>query len=454
MTFLSAAWQHGRLGASASAVRAARRLGGSATRSLQLAVLALLLAPPASAQRVITQPQQIISVSRGASALLVNPTAIVRVTIGDPAVANANVVSPTEVLISGATLGTTTLLVWDNSGTPRVYSVEVTADAPALERYIKALLPDEDISVTSSGNTVTLSGSVRSQISAFRAIQLAETSGATVIDNLFTPAAQQVMVQVRFAEVAKSVTKDWAAQLSTLNPHELSDNGDYVAETSSDGTINFLLDNGTSNILALITAAKSKGDFRSLAEPNLLTLPDREAYFLAGGEFPFPTLQAANNANAVTVVFREFGIKLRFTPTIMKNGAIRLKLEPEVSSLDFANALVISGFEIPTILTRKVTTEVELREGQWLAIAGLMDNNMINNITKIPILGDLPLIGELFKSRGIRQRRTELLVLISPRIVTASDVAPAVPTGEPAGWKMDKDVTTPVVPRQAPVQAQ
>ncbi|HEU4800239.1 MAG TPA: pilus assembly protein N-terminal domain-containing protein, partial [Gemmatimonadales bacterium] len=383
--------------------------------------------------------------------------AIVRVTIGDPAIANASVVSPTEVLINGATLGSTTLLVWDNAGTPRVYSVEVTADAPALQRYIKALLPEEEILVTSSGNTVTLSGTVKSQISAFRAVQLANTTGATVIDNLFTPPAQQVLLKVRFAEVSKSFTRDFAAQLRTVNPHELSDNDDYIGETVSSGSIDnisFFMGDATSNIQALLTAAASKGDFRSLAEPNLLTLPDREASFLAGGEFPFPTLQAAGANNAVTIVFREFGIKLDFTPTIMKNGAIRLKLAPEVSSLDFANALVIQGFEIPTILTRKAETEVELREGQWLAIAGLMDNNMINNVTKIPLLGDLPIIGELFKSRGVRQRRTELLVLVSPELVTASDVAQPLPTGEPDDWGMHGDVTRPVVPRPTPPASQ
>ncbi|HEU4800019.1 MAG TPA: pilus assembly protein N-terminal domain-containing protein, partial [Gemmatimonadales bacterium] len=177
---------------------------------LRHALLVLALAAPSAleAQRIVSQPQQIISVSKGASALLVNPVAIVRVTIGDPAIANASVVSPTEVLINGASLGSTTLLVWDNAGTPRVYSVEVTADAPALQRYIKALLPEEEILVTSSGNTVTLSGTVKSQISAFRAVQLANTTGATVIDNLFTPPAQQVLLKVRFAEVSKSFTRD------------------------------------------------------------------------------------------------------------------------------------------------------------------------------------------------------------------------------------------------------
>ena len=409
-----------------------------------LSALSALSASPAAAQRVISQPQQIISVSKGASALLQNGTAIIRVTVGDPNIADALVVSPTEAVINGKTLGSTTLLVWDNQTQPRIYSVEVTADAPALQRYLKALLPDENITVTSTGNTVTLNGTVKDPFTAQRAVDVAATSGATVIDNLYTPPAQQVMLMVRFAEIARSTSLDWSSAFTTLNPHKLSDKGDWSGSTNSDGSITFLLDNGTSNLAALITAAKSKGDFRSLAEPNLMTLPGKEAYFLAGGEFPFPMLQSATAGNAVTVQFRDFGIKLRFTPTIQKNGAIRLKLAPEVSSLDFANALVISGFEIPSILTRRAETEVELREGQWLAIAGLMDNNMTNNVTKIPILGDLPILGELFKSHGIRQRRTQLLVLVSPRLVTAADSAPPVPTREPADWGMSGFLTKPV----------
>ena len=413
----------------------------------------LALVPAAHAQRVVSQPQQVISVSRGASALLVNPTPILRMTIGDPAVADANVVSPTEAVINGKALGSTTLLVWDNSGSPRIYSVEVTADAQAIQRFIKGVMPDENIEVSSSGNTVTLSGTVRDAVSATRAVEIARTSGATVIENLFTPPAVQVMLQVRFAEISRSIMKDWSSALSTLNPHEINDNGDWFGSTTPEGQIGFLLDNGTANIEALIQAAKTRGDFRSLAEPNLMTLPGKEAYFLAGGEFPFPTLQAASAGNVVTVVFKEFGIKLRFTPTILRSGAIRLKLAPEVSSLDFANGLVIGGFEIPTILTRRAETEVELREGQFLAIAGLLDNSLINNVTKIPILGDIPLIGELFKSRAVRQRKTELLVLITPRLVTANETPTPVPTGEPArDWRMDGFITKPIVPGGATQQ--
>jgi pilus assembly protein CpaC len=185
-----------------------------------------------------------------------------------------------------------------------------------------------------------------------------------------------------------------------------------------------------------------------------MTLPGKEAYFLAGGRFPFPTIQGSGQGatNAVTITFEDFGVKLRFTPNITRSGAIRLKLEPEVSSLDFANGLVISGFEIPTILTRKATTEVELREGQYLAIAGLLDNSLLDNVTKIPILGDIPIIGSLFRSRSADQKRNELLVLVSPKLVLASDTPQALPTGEPSTWKWDGSLKGPANPA-APTQA-
>ena len=375
-----------------------------------------------------------LSVARGASLLLTNPFRFERVALGDPSIAEANAVSPTELLITGQTLGTTSLLIWATTGTPRFYSVEVTADAPGLERFIKELMPDEDVRVSASGNTVTLSGTVRDPNSVARAIEIAETSGATVIDNLVAPPAVQVLLQVRFAEITRNGMKEFAAALQTLNPQDLSDNGDWEGESISDGILQVLLSNPNANIGGIIRASTSKGNFRSLAEPNLLTLPGKEAYFLAGGEFPYPTVQSGGSQN-VTIVFKEFGIRLRFTPNITRSGAIRLKVMPEVSSLDFANGLVIGGFQIPTLITRRAETEVELRAGQYLAIAGLIDNNLIDNVSKIPILGDIPILGHFFRTTDARQRRSELLVLITPHFVVANETAVPLPTGEPETWK-------------------
>ena len=435
-------------------------LGHSVRAALGLALL--VLAPAgAAAQKIISQVERVISVSKGSSVLLVNPLAISRFSVGEPNIAEAIVLSPTEVLINGKGLGTTTLLIWDNSGQVRVNSVEVTADAPGLQRFLKQLMPDEDIQVSASGNTVTVSGNVKDPNSVARAIDIAKGSGATIIDNLVAPQAVQVLVRVRFAEVNRTALKDWSTRFSTLNPHKLSDKGDWSGTTDPTvgaDAITFLLNSGNANLRAFIAAATQKGDLRTLAEPNLMTLPAKEAYFLAGGEFPYPSVQGGSSSGAVSITFKEFGIKLRFTPNIARNGAIRLKVAPEVSSLDFANGLTIQGFQIPSLRTRRAETEVELREGQYLAIAGLMDNETTRNLTKIPIIGDIPILGELFKSRGIRDRRTELLVIVSPELVQASDVPPKIPTGEPGAspgpveWKREGSLKGPSSSSQNPLQ--
>jgi pilus assembly protein CpaC len=433
-----------------SAIQMARvRFHAAAVASLVLVLGAL--PSNAEGQRVVTQAERVISVSKGASALMVNPTPISRFSVGEPDVAEVTIVSPTEVIINGKGLGTTTLFVWDNSGQVRVYSVEVTADAPGLERFLRSLMPDEEIQVTASRNTVTLSGTVKDPNSVSRAVQMAQASGATIIDNLVAPPAVQVLLKVRFAEINRTALRDWAARLRVLNPQDISDQGNWSGFTDPSAAvqnIGFLLDSGNEEVQALVQAATAKGDLRTLAEPNLLTLPGKEGYFLAGGEFPYPTIQSSGS-NAVTITFKEFGIRLRFTPQIARNGAIRLKLAPEVSTLDFANGLTIQGFEIPSLRTRRAETEVELREGQYLAVAGLLDNESTRNLTKIPFLGDIPILGELFRSRSLRQRRTELVVLVTPSLVMASDTAPTVPTGEPGAmppaesWRWERHLRAP-----------
>ncbi|MCL7977361.1 MAG: type II and III secretion system protein, partial [marine benthic group bacterium] len=179
---------------------------------------------------------------------------------------------------------------------------------------------------------------------------------------------------------------------------------------------------------------KSNGGFRSLAEPNLLAAHGQEASFLAGGEFPYPVVQGGSNVGAVTIQFREYGVRLNFKPEIMPTGNVRLRVAPEVSTLDFANGLTLSGFNIPSILTRKAETEIELADGQTFAIAGLIDNSMLQDVDKIPLLGDIPILGSLFRSKEVRQNRSELLVLVTPVIVQPLDESPPVPTGEPETW--------------------
>jgi len=397
----------------------------------------------ARAQRVLTEAERVISVAKGRSALYQHPGAIARISVGDPNVVDVQLVSEREIVVNARELGTTSLFVWDRAGGLHLFAIEVTADAPGLERYLRGLFPGEQIVVAASGNTVTLSGQVSSAVIAQRALEVARTTGAQVIDALQAPALQQILLHVRFAEVNRSAVTQFGTEISTLNPHLLNADGDWGGETLAEGLVRLFLLNADSEIETVIRALKSRGLLRTLAEPNLLTLPGREASFLAGGEFPFPTVQGGQGNNAVTITFKEFGVRLRFTPTITNTGSIRLQVAPEVSSLDFGNGLAFGGFQIPALLTRRAETEVELREGQHLAIAGLIDNSISDNLDKIPILGDIPILGLLFRSKDVRQNRTELLVIVTPRLVQPTDTPPPLPTGEPETWRWDRSLRYP-----------
>jgi pilus assembly protein CpaC len=402
---------------------------------------------PASAQVFVTGHDGAVSLARGTSTVLVSPVPFHRVSVADPDVAEAVVMTPREVLVNGKSLGTTTLVIWDAAGSRRIYGVEVTADAAALSRHIKTMYPNEDIEIAARGNALVLSGRVSSAFVTRRALELAAGTGAVVIDNLQTPARPQILLQVRFAEVSRSAIKRLGNNIiDVLNPDVLRSDGAIRGITDSDGVIQLSLINSNAHFRAVIRALEESGDFKSLAEPNLLALDGQEASFLAGGEFPFPTVQGVARGDAVTIEWREFGVRLNFTPTVTNMGNINLAIAPEVSSLDFAGGLVIAGFQIPTILTRRAATQVELREGQHLAIAGLLDRSMQENIRKLPYLGDIPVLGALFRTRSVRQEATELLVIVSPQIVVPVDEAPPLPTGEPETWEWDRRLAPPPAP--------
>ena len=400
---------------------------------------AQLFAAPVSAQVFITEPEGSVSLAQGTSVVLVSPVELNRVSIASPEVAEAVVTSPTEVLINGRSLGSTTFVVWDVNGARRIYGVEVTADAGALERHLTTLFPSEAITVTARGNTLILSGEVSSAFVSRRALELAEGSGAVVIDDLQTPAPSQILLQVRFAEVSRSALRSLGNNVvDVLNPDLIDGDGDYRGITDSDGQIELSLIESDAHLRTIIRAFRETGDFKSLAEPTLLALDGQQASFLAGGEFPFPILQSGNASNAVTIEWREFGVRLNFTPSVTNIGNIRLDIAPEVSSLDFAGGLTLSGFQIPAILSRRAQTSVELREGQHLAIAGLLDRSIQESIRKLPLLGDIPILGALFRSTDERQVVTELLVIVSPRVVEPTNQPPLLPGGEPGTWDWER----------------
>jgi pilus assembly protein CpaC len=274
------------------------------------------------------------------------------------------------------------------------------------------------------------------------------------VDYLGQPARQQVMLQVRVAEVSRNVIREFSSQLRAFNPDQLQGDGDWSIETISDGLMRLLLVDPTASVEAIFRALRTTGEVRTLAEPNLVALDGATASFLAGGEFPFPVVQQAGlgaGSSVVTVQWREFGVRLNFVPNLTDAGTIRLRVAPEVSSLDFSTGLTVGGVTVPAILTRRADTEIELRHGQTFAIAGLLDNSTLESVTQLPILGDLPIIGELFRSRNRRQHRTELLVLVTPYLVVPLDERPPVPPGEPDTWRWDRHLRQ-QVPLGTPVR--
>ena len=437
--------------AATSPARAALRLLALAAGVLALPAAAQQTAAPA-AQRVIPAGDRMVVVARGQTALLVQPVALQRLSIADPEVAEIFAVSPQEVLVNGKKLGTTSLMLWDASGAYRLYTVEVTPDVRGLEQTLRTLFPTERFTVLASGSSVVLSGTVSSAAVARRILEIAGGSGATIVNNLSAPAAAQVLLQVRFAEVTRTAVSELRTQLGVVTGGTLGGVDQAGVQTLSDGLVKLFLLGGNTRIEASISAMQSRGLFRSLAEPNLLALDGQEASFLAGGEFPFPVVQGGGNNSTVTIVWKEFGVRLRFRPTVGTDGTIRLKIAPEVSSLDYSNSLRIEGFQIPSLLTRRTETEVVLRDGEYLAIAGLLNNVLENNNSRIPLLGDLPVLGSLFRSRNARQGRTELLVLVSPRIVQPTSGPQPVPTGEPNTWEWDRSLrgTQPANPPAQP----
>jgi pilus assembly protein CpaC len=385
-----------------------------------------------------------VSVTAGRSTVIETTFDVTRIAITNPAVADAVVVRPREILVDGKATGTISLIVW---GADRRVQYDISVEQPvsALEQQLLQLFPGEHIQAALSPDSVVLSGRVSSTQVMLRAAEVARAAlpKASVINMLQVPGAsdaQQVMLQVRFAEVNRRALTDLGVSFFTgidgyKNWVGRSTTQQYAAPTfdNKEGLVfsdflNLFLFNNKYNMGMVIKALKQTGQFQSLAEPNLIAYNGQEASFLAGGEFPVPVVQGSGLAQTVTILFKEFGVRLNFKPTIA-GDLIRLHVRPEVSSLDFNNGILLQGFRVPALTTRRAETEVELRDGQSFAIAGLIDNQAQVDDAAIPILGQLPIIGNLFKSKADRKERTELLVLVTPRLVRAlnPDEVPPLP---------------------------
>jgi pilus assembly protein CpaC len=416
-------------------------------------------AGPAAPQPAPAAPQPAmprIIVTAGRSTVLTTDFNVSRIALTNPAVADATVVAPREILIDGKTAGTISLIVWGGD-TRRQYDLVVEQPVPPLQQQLQALFPGERIEVSTNEDATVLSGNVSSTSVMLRAAEIAKAAGTkrSVINMLQVPGgseSQQVLLQVRFAEVNRRALRELGVSLftsgtglwhtwgrtstqqfpapaftdmkSTKVDGELTEQS---GELTFSDFLNIFFLNAKYDFGAVIRALQSSGHFQSLAEPNLIAYNGQEASFLAGGEFPVPVVQGATGT--VTVQFKEFGVRLTFTPTIA-GDMIRLKVMPEVSTLDFANGVTLGGFRIPALTTRRAATDVELRDGQSFAIAGLLDNMSQDDTSAIPFLSKIPVIGYLFKSGAVRSAQTELMVLITPRLVRPlnPDEVPPLPT--------------------------
>ncbi|HKN72073.1 MAG TPA: type II and III secretion system protein family protein [Terriglobales bacterium] len=390
--------------------------------------------------------------------LLINTTErLKRVSVTDPAVADALVVTPTQVLVNGLAPGEVSLLIWDELERSRSFDLRVDVDITAASEEMHRLFPNEQINVTPSRNAIVLSGHVTTEDVFKHAGALASAYSKNVVNVLtFGPVgAEEVLLEVKFAEVDRSALTQMGINMFSTgagNTIGAATTGQFggvtglgaVTDTGSNspfpstGTVSNLLNmfffNPQVHLGAVIEALKTQNLLQILAEPNLIAINGKEASFLAGGEFPFPVAQQnASGIATVTIQFREFGVRLKFTPVIQPNGNIHLHVIPEVSTLDFAEAVTVAGTTIPAISTRKADTEFELQDGQSFIIAGLMDNRVTNVANKIPGLGDIPILGNFFKSKSAQKSNSELMVLctvhrISPSVEAPKGPAMPVPT--------------------------
>jgi pilus assembly protein CpaC len=416
--------------------------------ALVVAIIVILVATPQAQQMVPTymavpNPAVIagdaptdVDLLVGRSTVLNVGGPIARVSLTVPDIADAMVTAPTQLLIHGKQPGTISLFVWDRAGAIKTYEVKVRRDLTPLIAHVKQLFAGEPITVMGSGKDVVLSGTVSSKYVIEKAAEVAagyvdkKENVVNLLKQQEGVASNQVMLRVRFAEVSRNALQELGGavfsdgynnQFGRITTQQFpapffDQQAAMLGKTLVFGDyLNLFLFDAKNQLGAVVKALQGRGVFQSLAEPNLIALNGKEASFLAGGEFPYPVPQG--NFGSFSIQFKEYGVRLKFTPTVLGGDLINLKINPEVSSLDFNNAVVIEGFRIPALTSRRADTEVELRDGQTFAIAGLLNNTALSSMRKIPGLGDIPVLGTLFKSRAYQKDQSELVVMVTPIIV-------------------------------------
>jgi pilus assembly protein CpaC len=390
-----------------------------------------------------------ISVSVNGSTVLDESVGIRRISIANADIAEAVAVSTNEIVVNGKTAGDTSLIVWDLKGNRSMLDVHVVANTSKIDSVRAELLKEAgaDVTIDAQEGTVFLNGTVANETSALRAFNIASTMGKVVnLLRVNTPAAEpQILLKVRFADIDRTAASQFA-----LNLFQMSNSGIGTSTTGQFGqnpTFNTTQNSGQntttwnlSNLLnifyfkpsidlgAVLQDLESHDILQILAEPNLLTMSGKSASFLAGGEFPFPTIQGgASGVGQITIQFKEFGVRLNFTPVVTPRGTIRLTVTPEVSSLDYANGLSVSGYTVPGLSTRRVQTEIELENGQSFVIAGLLNNQVTDSFSKMPGFANVPILGKLFQSKSVSKSSSELLIMVTPELVNPLPAAGKTP---------------------------
>jgi pilus assembly protein CpaC len=408
---------------------------------MMLRCIALLIVVSASAADVGRQVSLIV----GKGELIQFGNDLIKVVVAEPKIADAVVVSPRDVMVTAKSVGHTTLVIWETGSSPVRYEIAVVTDTSELDHMhatlageLKAALPDASVQFSGNAETLVLTGKAGSGDQSKKAEAIASAHSKKVVNMIQVPPAaepRQIMLSVKFASVDRTA-------LSQLGFNLFSRNGVTIGSTSTQqftGPLFSQLNNGgtpaanVSNPLNLflyrpdlgigltLQALLQQNLAQILAEPNLIVLEGSEASFLAGGQFPYPTITSTPTgsgiAPVVTIQFKKYGVQLNFTPTITSSGAINLKVKPEVSTLDYTNAVTVDGFQIPALSSRSAETEVNLRDGESFAIAGLIDNRVTQILNKVPGLGDIPILGQLFRSRSTEKTSTELVVVVTPHFV-------------------------------------
>ncbi len=407
-----------------------------AASTLALAGLLLSLAAPPLARG---QGAEDLRLTIGKSVVIDYPNDVRQISTSNPDIVDASPVTTREILLHGKGLGVATMVVWSKAGQRTFYNVTVDLNVDTLRRSLKEAFPGDNIEVRPSRESIALTGVVSSKETSDRAAALTATYAKTVINNLKIadgPVEQQILLRVKFAQLDREAEQHYGinfvstgagntlGRITTGPPSAtVSPSGGFGGSALSiSDALNIFAFRPDLNLGAFIKALQGNSILQILAEPNLVTTNNKEASFLVGGEFPVPTLQGGSNSGAVTVQFREFGIRIKFLPVLTTNKTIKMHVFQEVSTIDSANGVVLNGFTIPALATRRAETDVELQEGQSFVVAGLVDNREQDSFSKIPVLSSLPIFGALFKVKDEKKNRTDLVMMVTPEITQPLNV--------------------------------